>query len=489
MYGLETAQLNDSHTNRLEIFQMKGYRKILGYKTTWGWMQGQFRELELEDEGRAPTGRKDKFRTKEDIMKEINEIMEGQQSGKPELLLGKFYQNAKHKRLCRILNMEKHHPVRYSTFNPDTNAEWNFKDKRRSGVKIRWEREIIRDIWEKIRWDLKGEEAVVGATQYITNTVGITEAKVAKNNAAIIAIIEKQTRQEQTRMQYEKAWHSVRKGIKELYSNKDEYGKIAKLQFNQGTQYENDMMAWLIEMYYPGIRNGTNYEWNEIWEDIKDRKALGKHKKRNKKPTQIDQQQAETEQYMYTNTCFDNTGKLILLTWASQAKNIEKQIYGSEAKNKWIEDIVKAIMQENDWKEEDDRTGEHERWERKCKNTEEEETEFETKAVKERLRIIKSIAVYKIATDNTKKCTTDEEVEEEIRDEIQQVINEINGSAAPVNTEQEETNEHSKTNDRRNWKAKTIEQYNKYHGDKPLTGSKFKWNQYGNAKKTSGEKI
>ena len=50
MYGLETAQLNDTHISRLEIFQMQGYRKILGYKTTWGWMMGQFRELELEDD-------------------------------------------------------------------------------------------------------------------------------------------------------------------------------------------------------------------------------------------------------------------------------------------------------------------------------------------------------------------------------------------------------------------------------------------------------
>ena len=50
MYGLETAQLNPTHIKRLEIFQMKGYRKILGYKTTWGWIQGQYRELEQEDE-------------------------------------------------------------------------------------------------------------------------------------------------------------------------------------------------------------------------------------------------------------------------------------------------------------------------------------------------------------------------------------------------------------------------------------------------------
>ena len=179
--------------------------------------------------------------------------------------------------------MPKNHPVRYSTINPETGAEWYFKGKKQSGVKIRWEREIIKTEWEKIRGTLRGAEAMTGTKDYITNTVGIKEEKVVKNNAEIIAILDKQARQEQIKMQYEKAWHSVRKGIRELYDSKDEYGKIAKLQFNKGTQYENDMMGWLIEMYYPGIRNGTSYEWNEIWEDMKERKVHNKTKKKKEK--------------------------------------------------------------------------------------------------------------------------------------------------------------------------------------------------------------
>ena len=70
MYGLETAQLNDSHIKRLQTFQLKGYRKILGYKTTYGWAQ------------QGKTVRDDEFRKIEDIMKEINEIMDTKQTKK-----------------------------------------------------------------------------------------------------------------------------------------------------------------------------------------------------------------------------------------------------------------------------------------------------------------------------------------------------------------------------------------------------------------------
>ena len=35
MYGLESAQLNDSLKNKLDVFQLKGLRKILGLTTTF----------------------------------------------------------------------------------------------------------------------------------------------------------------------------------------------------------------------------------------------------------------------------------------------------------------------------------------------------------------------------------------------------------------------------------------------------------------------
>ena len=52
--------------------------------------------------------------------------------------------------------MKNKHPVKNSTIDPKTGAEWNFENKRRSGVKNRWERDVIGEAWEKIRWGLKG---------------------------------------------------------------------------------------------------------------------------------------------------------------------------------------------------------------------------------------------------------------------------------------------------------------------------------------------
>ena len=35
LYGLESAQLNDSHLAKLDVFQLKGLRKILRMQTTF----------------------------------------------------------------------------------------------------------------------------------------------------------------------------------------------------------------------------------------------------------------------------------------------------------------------------------------------------------------------------------------------------------------------------------------------------------------------
>ena len=39
MYGLESSQLNPADLKQLDVFHLKGPRKILGLQTTWGQMQ------------------------------------------------------------------------------------------------------------------------------------------------------------------------------------------------------------------------------------------------------------------------------------------------------------------------------------------------------------------------------------------------------------------------------------------------------------------
>ena len=116
--------------------------------------------------------------------------------------------------------MSKQHPVRYSTIDPNTGAEWNFINKRRSGVKHRWEREVINEEWGEIRWKLKGQEAVIGSTDYVTNTVRLTKKFIAENNGKIIGVLEKYAKGRALQQQFEKAWYTIREDIKKLYGKK-----------------------------------------------------------------------------------------------------------------------------------------------------------------------------------------------------------------------------------------------------------------------------
>ena len=41
LYGLDTAQLNESQMQRIDLFQLKGLRKVLNMKTTFGQMESK----------------------------------------------------------------------------------------------------------------------------------------------------------------------------------------------------------------------------------------------------------------------------------------------------------------------------------------------------------------------------------------------------------------------------------------------------------------
>ena len=69
-------------------------------------------------------------------------------------------------------------------------------------------------------------------------------------------------------MQYYKAWHTARIEAKQVYTKTDEYYKIAQQNYDP----DNDVMNWLIEELYLGIREGTNIDWNEKWEELKEKK-------------------------------------------------------------------------------------------------------------------------------------------------------------------------------------------------------------------------
>ena len=107
----------------------------------------------------------------------------------------------------------------------------NFVNKRRSGVKHRWEREVINEEWQEVRWKLRGEEAIIGASDYVTNTVRLSKKFIAKNNGDIIGVLEKYAKSRALLTQFEKAWYTIREDIKKLYGKGDEYAELAKRKY------------------------------------------------------------------------------------------------------------------------------------------------------------------------------------------------------------------------------------------------------------------
>ena len=355
----------------------------MGYKTTYGWAQ------------QGKLARDHGFRKIEDIMKEINQIMDSENTGKPQQLLGKFYHSAKQKRLSRILNLPKDHPARHSTIDPSTGAEWFFRGKRHGGPKIRWEREIIKTTWNETRMTLKGEEAITATKDYITNTVGKVEHKMTANNAAIIEILETKSKREALEQQYRKAWFATRVEVKKVYDKEHEYYQIAKKEYDP-----TDMvMEALIEQLYPGIDEGTNRDWNEIWEELKELKRTGPPRKRIRNPPDPITPQTE---YQYRNIRWNNHQRLWLEEWYTAEKKEINSIYGCEANPLVLNDIKKKIERFFGWEGEDDRTDELEEWKLYKELGPEERQVREAFVAIDRLRMTRHIAKTKLEIEN--KC-------------------------------------------------------------------------------------
>ena len=131
--------------------------------------------------------------------------------------LAMFYKEARLKWLYKILLKHETHPIRYSIVNPATGAEWFFDQKRHAGPKIRWEREFFWEVWENIRYQLRGEEAILGSQEYITNTTRSNKEKInhLERNAKIIGIITRYAKEWNLHEQYRKAWYMTRASIKQ----------------------------------------------------------------------------------------------------------------------------------------------------------------------------------------------------------------------------------------------------------------------------------
>ena len=136
LYGIESAQLTPSHQRRIEVFQLKGLRKILKMTTTFVERNNSNAEV---------------FRRANEQIQ--NETEDG---AKPKKVVPfvTCYLNSRMKKLSRIYKMLNEHPVEHITLA--LNAEghiipWTSPNRRVGRPRFKWVTETMKEIWNNIR--------------------------------------------------------------------------------------------------------------------------------------------------------------------------------------------------------------------------------------------------------------------------------------------------------------------------------------------------
>ena len=141
LYGLESAPMNESTKHELDIFQLKGLRKILGIKTTFV----------------------DKTQDNKTIYRKVQQhIHENTKSGKPERQIkpmSQVYEERKTQLLNSIICSPEGSPTRVLTFQPNTLQPTEIHDnntrKRRSGhPRVKWVDTTLENLWTLIKTEM-----------------------------------------------------------------------------------------------------------------------------------------------------------------------------------------------------------------------------------------------------------------------------------------------------------------------------------------------
>ena len=124
LYGLETAMLTDSAQRKLNVFQLKGLRKILRMKTTFV----------------------ERANTNERVLMKANETLENEGSKRQVKVFSEAYKVSRTKRCARLLMQRPSDPTRFTTLQAD-NHIWNFPNKRAGRPKDKWLAFGMSDLW------------------------------------------------------------------------------------------------------------------------------------------------------------------------------------------------------------------------------------------------------------------------------------------------------------------------------------------------------
>ena len=130
LYGLESAELKQAQLKQLDVFQLKGLRKILRLETTFI--------------NRANSNKR--------VFEKANEhIRTVQQPHKRIKPYSEVYQDMKHSFLCEIIRGADAEPTKYVTFNPTTFKLWDYGLKRSGAPRKQWFNTGKQAIWQKIK--------------------------------------------------------------------------------------------------------------------------------------------------------------------------------------------------------------------------------------------------------------------------------------------------------------------------------------------------
>ena len=133
---MDSAQLTPSHQRRIEVFKLKGLRKILKMTTTYV----------------------ERTNTNAEVFRRANEAIKNETpDGKTPKQIKPFvtcYLNSRMKRLTRLYKMPAGHPVRHITLAPDSHGNcvpWIPPNRRVGRPRYNWVTETTSDIWTNIR--------------------------------------------------------------------------------------------------------------------------------------------------------------------------------------------------------------------------------------------------------------------------------------------------------------------------------------------------
>ena len=128
LHGLESAMLNTAALRKIDSFQLKGLRRILGMSSSYV----------------------DRRNTNARVLEEASRRAGGPNAEHTVQLYSEAYKKGRRASCTRILARSKSDPVRHTTLD-ETDALWNFVGKRIGRPRDKWAAEGFSDLWESLR--------------------------------------------------------------------------------------------------------------------------------------------------------------------------------------------------------------------------------------------------------------------------------------------------------------------------------------------------